>query len=65
MANVFVEPTKDGKFVVEFADGSSSLGPFATQAEAIDAAKKGDHHPVVARVRHLNDKSIPDHWRAA
>jgi hypothetical protein len=28
-------------------------------------AKKNGHKPHVARVRHLNDKSKPDHWRAA
>ena len=65
MANVFVEPTKDGNFMVEFADGTAPLGPFATQADAISEARAGAHHPLVARVRHLNDKSIPDHWRAA
>lgn len=65
MANVIVEPTKDGRFQVEFADKSAPLGPFATQAEAIEKAKAGGHHPLVARVRNLNDKSILDHWRAA
>lgn len=65
MANVFVEPTKDGEYMVEFADKTAPLGPFATQAEAIAKAKAGGHHPLVARVRHLNDKAIPDHWRAA
>ena len=65
MSNVFVEPAKDGKIHVEFADGTKPLGPFETQAEAIKIAKAGHHHPLVARVRHLNDKSVPDHWRAA
>ena len=41
------------------------LGTFKTQKEAIDWAKKNGHSPLVARVRHLNDKKIPDHWRAA
>ncbi len=63
MSNVFVEP-KDGHYVVEHADGKSQ-GPFATQQEAIDAAKAGGHHPVVARVRTLNDKQKPDQWRSA
>ena len=31
----------------------------------IDWARKNNHAPLVARVRHLNDKKIPDHWRAA
>ena len=42
-----------------------ALGTFKTQKEAIDWAKKNGHSPLVARVRHLNDKKIPDHWRAA
>lgn len=65
MANVFVEPTRDGRYQVEFADKSAPLGPFATQAEAIEKAKAGGHRPLIARVRHLNDKDIPAHWRAA
>jgi hypothetical protein len=40
------------------------LGTFKTQNEAIDWAKKNGHSPHVARVRHLNDKKKPDHWRA-
>jgi len=35
------------------------------QREAIAWAKKKGHTPLVARVRHLNDKKIPDHWRSA
>lgn len=50
MANVFVEPTKEEKYLVEFADETAPLGPFATQAEAIAKAKAGGHHPLVARV---------------
>jgi hypothetical protein len=46
-----------------------SRGPradaFKTQREAIDWARKNNHSPLVARVRHLNDKKIPGHWRAA
>ena len=33
--------------------------------EAIDWAKSSSHAPLVARVRNLNDKKRPDHWRAA
>jgi hypothetical protein len=36
-----------------------------TQKEAIDWAKKNGDSPLVARVRHLNDKKITDYWRAA
>jgi hypothetical protein len=41
------------------------LQTFKTQREAIDWAHRQGHHPLVARVRHLNDKNVPDHWRAA
>ena len=40
------------------------LATFKTQHDAIEWAKKNGHRPHVARVRHLNDKSKPDHWRA-
>jgi hypothetical protein len=32
--------------------------------KAINWARKQGHAPLVARVRHLNDKKKPDHWRA-
>jgi hypothetical protein len=35
------------------------------QREATDWARNQGHAPPVARVRHLNDKKKPDHWRAA
>jgi hypothetical protein len=41
--------------------GGGILATFKTQHEAIDWA---GHAPLVARVRHLNDKKKPDHWRA-
>ena len=41
------------------------LQTFKTQHEAIEWAKKTGHTPHVARVRHLNDKEKPHHWRAA
>jgi hypothetical protein len=40
------------------------LGAFKTQKEAIDWAKNTAIRPL-SRVRHFNDKKIPDHWRAA
>ncbi len=72
MANVFVEPRPKGRpegspvtdYVVE-DHADSVLGTFPTQHEAIAWARKNGHHPLVARVRHLNDKQKPDHWRAA
>jgi hypothetical protein len=40
------------------------LGSFLTQTDAVYWAKKNGHTPHIARVRHLNDKKKPDHWRA-
>jgi hypothetical protein len=65
MSNVYVEPAPNDKYQIEFADGTPAIGPFSTQKDAIDRAKKMGHRPLVARVRHLNDKKIPDHWRSA
>jgi hypothetical protein len=72
MANVFVEAWPKGwaegsaisDFVVE-DHADRVLATFKTQKEAIDWAKKNGHTPHVARVRHLNGKRKPDHWRAA
>lgn len=72
MANVFVEPRPKGRhegdpitdFVVENAS-NSILHTSKTQEGAIKWAKDNGHTPHVARVRHLNDKAVPDHWRAA
>ena len=71
MASVFVEARPKGRpegsaitdYVVETA-GDQVLKTTATQREAIDWAKANGHTPHVARVRHLNDKKKPDHWRA-
>lgn len=72
MANVYIEPRPKGRqegtaiddYVVE-DHADHVLAEFKTQAEAIDWAKKNGHSPLVARVRHLNDKKTPDHWRSA
>ncbi len=40
MPNVFVEPTKDGQYQIEFADHTPTSGPFKTQQEAINQAKR-------------------------
>jgi hypothetical protein len=72
MAVVFVEASPKGRpdgspithFVVE-DHADHALAIFKTQAEAIDWAKKNGHRPHVARVRHLSDKKMPDHWREA
>jgi hypothetical protein len=70
MAKVFVEARPVGRpegtriddYVVETA-GDTILGTFSTQKAAIDWSKAQGHTPHVARVRHLNDKKRPDHWR--
>ena len=72
MANVFVEPRPKGKqegtpisdYVVE-DHADHVLATVKTQEEAIHWAKSHGHTPHVARVRHLNDKKRPDHWRQA
>src|SRR5579862_5276606 len=70
MANVYVEARPKGRpegthiddYVVE-DHADHVLGTFKTQKEAIDWAKGKGHSPLVARVRHLNDKKNPDNWR--
>lgn len=71
MAKVYVEARPKSRephspithYVVETsADDELHRSPI--QQESIDWAKTHGHHPVmVARVRHLADKKIPDHWR--
>ena len=71
MASVYVEARPKGRsagspitdYVVE-DHADHALGTFRTQEEAIWWAKGQGHSPHVARVRHLNNKRIPDHWRA-
>jgi hypothetical protein len=71
MTNVYVEArpkaraegTRIDDYVVE-DHADHVLSTFKTQREAIDWAKVQGHTPLVARVRHLNDKKKPDHWRA-
>ena len=71
MANVYIEARPKGRpkgspiddYVVE-TEGDHVLKTCDTQKEAITWAKKHGHRPLVARVRHLNDKKVPDHWRA-
>ena len=72
MANVYVEARPKGRphgdpiddYVVE-DHADHVLHTSKTQKEAIDWAKSQGHAPLVARVRHLNDKKKPDHWRPA
>jgi hypothetical protein len=71
MAVVYVEARPKGRqegthiddYVVE-DHADHTLHATRTQADAIAWAKKNGHSPHVARVRHLNDKKKPDHWRA-
>jgi hypothetical protein len=70
MAIVYVEARPKGKpqgshivdYVVEDR-ADHILKICSTQTEAIEWAKANDHTPHVARVRHLNDKKMPDRWR--
>jgi hypothetical protein len=72
MANVYVEPRPKGRsegspitdFVVE-DHADHVLDTFKTQHEAVQWAQEQGHTPLVARVRHLNDKKKPDQWRKA
>jgi hypothetical protein len=72
MANVYIgarpkgapEGSRIDEYVVE-DHADSVLSTHRTQAEAIQWAKARGHHPLVARVRHLNNKRVPDHWRSA
>lgn len=70
MAIVYIEARPKGRpegiriddYVVE-DHADHVLHTATTQYEAIDWAKRNGHRPHVARVRHLNDKKKPDHWR--
>lgn len=73
MPNVYVEPEPKGRpegseithYVLEFEHGKRATDiDYKEQAEAISAAKKLGHKPVVARVRNTS-KADPDHWRDA
>jgi hypothetical protein len=72
MPNVFIEARPKGRpegsaiesYVVE-DHADHVLHAAKTQREAIEWARSNGHHALVARVRHLNDKKVPDHWRGA
>jgi hypothetical protein len=72
LANVYVEARPKGRpggsaiegYVVE-DHADHVLAEFKIQKEAIDWARDNGHTPLVARVRDLNDKKRPDHWRSA
>jgi hypothetical protein len=66
MPNVYVEARPKGRpegsaiedYVVE-DHADHVLATFKTQQEAIDWFRKNGHAPLIARVRHLNDKKKP------
>jgi hypothetical protein len=71
MAVVFIEARPkgrpEGSPIEDYAaetEWGHVIAMFKTQDEAIAWAKNNAHTPRVARVRHLNDKKKPDHWRA-
>lgn len=72
MPNVYIEARPKGRpegaaiedYVIE-DHADSILSIHQTQRQAIEWAKARGHLPLVARVRHLNNKRIPDHWRTA
>jgi hypothetical protein len=72
MANVFIEDRPKGRpdgspikgYVVE-DHADDVLATFDNQQDAITWANVKGDTPLVARVRHLNDKEKPNHWRSA
>ena len=73
MFNIYVEPEPKGRpdgstithYVLEFERGKRATDiDYEEKAEAIAAARKLGHKPVVARVRNTS-KSNPNHWREA
>jgi hypothetical protein len=70
MPNVYIEARPKGRphgdpiddYVAE-DHADHILVAFKTQEQAIEWARKQGYTPLVARVRHLNDKKLPDHWR--
>lgn len=72
LENVYIEARPKGRpegsniddYVVEDRN-DRVLATFKTQREAINWAKNVGQVPLLARVRHLNDKRSADHWRSA
>ena len=71
MPQVYIEARPKGRpegdpvedYVVEERAGRV-VHTSRTQREAIDWAKREGLDPLIARVRHLNDRDKPDHWRS-
>ena len=72
MTVVYIEARPRGRgalaaiedFVVE-TESDDELANFVTQQEAISWAKNGGYIVHVARLRHLPNKLISDHWDRA
>jgi len=64
MSSLFINE-HGGHFTVETAHSDTPLHTAATQADAIAWAKRVHPNAAlhVARVRHLPNKRVPDHWR--
>jgi hypothetical protein len=71
MPNIYIEARpkarSEGSAVEDLVEDRAAhvLTAFKTRREAIEWARKNNHSPLVARVRHLNDKKMPNHRRAA
>ena len=58
------DPGTETHHYVVIVNGKEVGGQFTTQKEAKDHACKAGYEPVhVARVRHLQDRDQPAHWR--
>ena len=72
MSNVYIEARPKGRqegspiadYVVEDAAGKVFIAT-KTEREAIDWAKSRRLTPLLARIRSLNDKTRPAHWKKA
>jgi hypothetical protein len=72
MANVYVEARPkariDGSPIADYVvedHADHVLATFKDQHDAAEWAASQGHAPLIARVRELNDKKKPDHWRSA
>jgi hypothetical protein len=72
MPNVYVEARPKGCTEGSAIDDSSwkttrttCSRPSKHSRKQSRGLKKNNHSPLVARVRHLNDKKKADHWRSA
>jgi hypothetical protein len=63
VANVFVEPPSPITDYVVEDRANHVLASFQTQEAGSTGQRQLGTPPHVARVRHLNDKDKPDHWR--